>query len=142
MISNAMIQKWLRMLRHDSVLHVEQAEGQYYSVSEIAGYYNNFCGKIQNTKNFDTAGIPQNIALQSFNMVWAHMTCGLKQKIGTTTILFWQWRIGLSVIKKNLAHGIHLAYCTIITPIPLWLRVRELLYWLVPIKKLKVKSIM
>ena len=44
MISNAMIQKWLRMLRHDSVLHVEQAEGQYYSVSEIAGYYNNFCG--------------------------------------------------------------------------------------------------
>ena len=43
MISNAMIQKWLRMLRHDSVLHVEQAEGQYYSVSEIAGYYNNFC---------------------------------------------------------------------------------------------------
>ena len=50
MISNAMIQKWVRMLRHDSVLHVEQDEGKYYSVSEIDGYYNNFCGKIQNTK--------------------------------------------------------------------------------------------
>ena len=62
MISNAMIQKWVRMLRHDSVLHVEQDEGKYYSASKIAGYYNNFCGKIQNTKNFDTAGIPQNIA--------------------------------------------------------------------------------
>ena len=44
MISNAMIQKWIKMLRHDSVLHVEQDEGKYYSVSEIAGYYNNFCG--------------------------------------------------------------------------------------------------
>lgn len=62
MISNAMIQKWIKMLRHDSVLHVEQDEGKYYSVSEIAGYYNNFCGKIQNTKNIDTSGIPQNIA--------------------------------------------------------------------------------
>lgn len=62
MISNTMIQKWVKMLRHDSVLHVEQNEGRYYSVSEIAGYYNNFCGKIENTKNFDAAGIPQNIA--------------------------------------------------------------------------------
>lgn len=62
MISNAMIQKWIKMLRHDSVLHVEQSEGKHYSVSEIAGYYNNFSGKIESTKNFDAVGIPQNIA--------------------------------------------------------------------------------
>ena len=37
MISNAMIQKWIKMLRHDSVLHVEQSEGKHYSASEIAG---------------------------------------------------------------------------------------------------------
>lgn len=36
MISNAMMQKWIKMLRHDSGLHVEQDEGKYYSVSEIA----------------------------------------------------------------------------------------------------------
>lgn len=35
MISNAMIQKWIKMLRHDSVLHVEQSEGKHYSASEI-----------------------------------------------------------------------------------------------------------
>lgn len=62
MISKAMVQKWIRMLRHDSVLHVEQKEGKNYSVSEITGYYNDFCGKIKSTKNFDVAGIPQNIA--------------------------------------------------------------------------------
>lgn len=62
MISNAMIQKWIKMLRHDSVLHVEQSEGKHYSASEIAGYYNNFSGKIESTKNFDAVGIPQNIA--------------------------------------------------------------------------------
>ena len=62
MISNAMIQKWIKMLRHDSILHVEQNEGRYYSVSEVAGYYNNFCGKVESTKNFDEVGIPQNIA--------------------------------------------------------------------------------
>lgn len=100
MISNAMIQKWLRMLRHDSVLHVEQAEGQYYSVSEIAGYYNNFCGKIQNTKNFDTAGIPQNIAshgndreqvyfpIAIFQYGLGAYDLWLETKGGTTTILF------------------------------------------------------
>lgn len=91
MISNAMIQKWIKMLRHDSVLHVEQSEGKHYSVSEIAGYYNNFSGKIESTKNFDAVGIPQNIAshgnekkrciflLPSFSMVWEHMISGLKQ---------------------------------------------------------------
>ncbi len=62
MISNAIIQKWIKMLRHNSILHVEQSEGKYYSVSEIAGYYNNFCAKIQNTKNYDADGIPKNIA--------------------------------------------------------------------------------
>ena len=100
MISNAMIQKWIKMLRHDSVLHVEQDEGKYYSVSEIAGYYNNFCGKIQNTKNIDTSGIPQNIAshgndreqvffpIAIFNTVWEHMIFGLKLKSATITMPF------------------------------------------------------
>ena len=62
MISNAMIQKWIRMLRHDSVLHVEQTEGKYYSASEIAGYYNDFSGKVRSVKNFDENGIPFNTA--------------------------------------------------------------------------------
>lgn len=62
MISKALIQKWFRMLKHDSVLHVKQTEGKYYSVSEVTGYYNDFSGKVQSTKSFDTNGIPLNIA--------------------------------------------------------------------------------
>lgn len=62
MISKALIQKWFRMLKHNSVLHVKQAEGKYYSVSEVAGYYNDFSGKVQSTKSFDENGIPLNTA--------------------------------------------------------------------------------
>lgn len=62
MVSSAIIEKWIRMLRHKSVLHVNQSEGNHYSVSEISGYYNNFCEKLQNTKNYDEAGIPLNVA--------------------------------------------------------------------------------
>lgn len=62
MVSKAMIQKWSRMLKHDSVLHVKQAEGKYYSVSEVAGYYNDFSGKVQSTKSFDENRIPLNTA--------------------------------------------------------------------------------
>ncbi len=62
MISKALIQKWSRMLKHNSVLHVKQAEGKCYSVSEVAGYYNDFSGKVQSTKSFDENGIPLNTA--------------------------------------------------------------------------------
>ena len=62
MISKGVIQKWIRMLQHKSVLHVEQKEGKYYSVQEIAGYYNDFCEKVQNTKTYDVAGVPLNVA--------------------------------------------------------------------------------
>lgn len=62
MISKALIQKWSRMLKHNSVLHVKQAEGKYYSISEVAGYYNDFSGKVQSTKSFDEDGIPLNTA--------------------------------------------------------------------------------
>ncbi len=62
MISKALIQKWSRMLKHNSVLHVKQTEGKYYSVSEVAGYYNDFSSKVRCTKSFDANGIPLNTA--------------------------------------------------------------------------------
>ena len=99
MISNAMIQKWIKMLRHDSVLHVEQSEGKHYSASEMATIII-LAGKLRAQRTL-TQLVSRRILhhtemkkkrciflLPSFNMVWVHMTCGLKLKSGTTTILF------------------------------------------------------
>lgn len=62
MISTALIEKWKKMLKHDDVLHVTQGEGQFYSVDEIKGYYNDLRGKVERTTTLDKNGIPYNIA--------------------------------------------------------------------------------
>ena len=79
MISNAIIQKWLRMLRHDSVLHVEQGEGKYYSVSEIAGYYNDFSKKVRSVKKFDADVIPLNTAVHGAEKKQVHFPIAVFQ---------------------------------------------------------------
>lgn len=62
MISKALIEKWKKMLKHDDVLHTDQGEGQFYSVDEIRGYYNDLRGKVVHTVTIDKNGIPYNIA--------------------------------------------------------------------------------
>jgi hypothetical protein len=64
MISSALIEKWKKMLKHQDVLHVTQGEGQFYSVDEIKGYYNDLRGKVERTTTLDKNGIPYNIAAQ------------------------------------------------------------------------------
>lgn len=62
MISVSLIKKWKKMLSHKSVFHVNQMEGNFYSVGEIKGYYNDLRGKAIFTSKFDDNGIPYNIA--------------------------------------------------------------------------------
>lgn len=62
MISLDLIKKWQKMVTNKSVFHVNQTVGQYFSVDEIKGYYNNLMDKIEVTKNLDEQGIPFNIA--------------------------------------------------------------------------------
>lgn len=40
------IKKWTKMLRGNSVYHVNQNEGKYYSKTEVKGYYNNLTDKV------------------------------------------------------------------------------------------------
>lgn len=62
MISSALIEKWIKMLKHEDVLHLAQGEGQYYSKDEIKGYYNDLRGKVERTTTLDKNGIPYNVA--------------------------------------------------------------------------------
>ena len=62
MISSALIEKWIKMLKHEDVLHLAQGEGQYYSIDEIKGYYNDLRGKVERTTTLDKSKIPYNIA--------------------------------------------------------------------------------
>ena len=50
------------MLKHEDVLHLAQGEGQYYSINEIKGYYNDLRGKVERTITLDKKEIPYNIA--------------------------------------------------------------------------------
>lgn len=63
MLSISLIKKWKRMLKHESVLHVDQVEGKYYSVSNVEGYYNDLRKKVCYTSMIDSFGIPYNIAV-------------------------------------------------------------------------------
>lgn len=63
MISRALIEKWIKMLKHEDVLHLTQGEGQFYSTDEIKGYYNDLRGKVERTTTLDKNGIPYNIAV-------------------------------------------------------------------------------
>ena len=62
MISGALLRKWTKMLKHESVFHAEQKEGSVYSISELKGYYNDLTAKVLYTKTLDEKGIPYNIA--------------------------------------------------------------------------------
>lgn len=48
------------MFSHNSVLHVNQCEGLYYSKDNLAGYYNNLIDKVKFTNTFNDKGIPIN----------------------------------------------------------------------------------
>jgi len=41
------IKKWTKMVFGKSILHVDQPEGAFYSVSEISGYYNDLRNKVK-----------------------------------------------------------------------------------------------
>lgn len=62
MVSIELIKKWHKMVTNKSVFHVNQTVGQFFSVEEVRGYYNNLTDKIVVTKNLDDDGIPFNIA--------------------------------------------------------------------------------
>lgn len=62
MISSSLLVKWRKMLKNESVFHVNQTEGKFYSVSEVEGYYNDLHEKVLYTENIDEKGIPFNIA--------------------------------------------------------------------------------
>lgn len=62
MFSFAMLKKWKNMLLKKSVLHIDQEEGAFYSVTGVKGYYNDLRGKALYSKNFDDGGVPVNIA--------------------------------------------------------------------------------
>ena len=49
-INGYRIKKWLKMLTGKSLLHVNQTVGQYFSVTEIKGYYNNLTEKVLKDK--------------------------------------------------------------------------------------------
>lgn len=83
MISTSLIKKWKKMLKHDDVLHIEQGEGQFYSVDKIKGYYNDLRGKVERTKTLDKFGIPYNIA-----------ACGEKKKKVYFSITIFQYGLG------------------------------------------------
>ncbi len=50
------------MLSKQSVFHVNQIEGSFYSTEEVKGYYNDLRGKVTFTRRFDVKRIPVNIA--------------------------------------------------------------------------------
>lgn len=62
MVSSSLITKWKKMMKHESVFHVNQAEGKFYSVDEVKGYYNDLREKVLYTQNIDEKDIPFNIA--------------------------------------------------------------------------------
>lgn len=62
MISSSLITKWKRMIKNESVFHVNQAEGRFYSIDKVEGYYNDLTKKVIYTTKLDNNGIPYNIA--------------------------------------------------------------------------------
>lgn len=62
MISRALIKKWIRMLKKESVFHLEQGKGKNFSVNDVKGYYNDLRQKVLCWELYDNDGIPYNIA--------------------------------------------------------------------------------
>lgn len=62
MVSGSLIIKWKKMIKNESVFHVNQVEGKFYSVDEVKGYYNDLREKVLYTQNIDEKNIPFNIA--------------------------------------------------------------------------------
>lgn len=62
MISGLLVRKWEKMIRNESVFHVNQMEGSFYSDNQIKGYYNDLRDKVRYTTNIDENGMPFNIA--------------------------------------------------------------------------------
>ena len=63
MIKKNVIKKWLKMLKGDSIFHVQQCEGKCYSLRDVKGYYNDLTGKISNNTILDKNGIPINLTV-------------------------------------------------------------------------------
>ena len=62
MISWLLINKWKKMIKHESILHVNQGIGKFISENKVDGYYNDLRDKVRYTTNLDRKGIPFNIA--------------------------------------------------------------------------------
>ncbi|GIQ69771.1 thioredoxin [Xylanibacillus composti] len=56
-----MLTKWSKMLAGNSVFHVDQNAGLYYSTTAVRGYYNDLRGKVSENTILDSAGVPINM---------------------------------------------------------------------------------
>lgn len=53
-----MFKRWAKILSGKTAVAVEQGPGKYFSTTEIAGYYNDFTGKVSPNTLLDKSGIP------------------------------------------------------------------------------------
>lgn len=53
-----MLKKWIKILKGNSDLHVNQDEGKIYSKDKVKGYYNDLTEKINWYQGYDKSGIP------------------------------------------------------------------------------------
>lgn len=54
------IKRWCKMITGNSVFHMRQCEGKYYSKNDVKGYYSDLRHKVAGTKLIDDMGIPYN----------------------------------------------------------------------------------
>lgn len=67
-----LINKWLRMLQGQSILHVRQEAGKVYSLSEIKGYYNDLTKKvISPSVLLDETGLVYNLTNDGLKVYFA-----------------------------------------------------------------------
>lgn len=83
MVTWLLINKWKKMIKHESVLHVNQGIGKFFSEKKVDGYYNDFRDKVRYTTNLDRKGIPFNIA-----------TCGKEKRKVYFPIAIFQYGLG------------------------------------------------
>ncbi len=56
----ATVNRWIRMLRGQSVFHMQQCAGLYYQKGEVKGYYSDLRHKVDGAELIDGNGVPYN----------------------------------------------------------------------------------
>jgi heparosan-N-sulfate-glucuronate 5-epimerase len=65
--------KWIKMLNKNSIFHIKQSAGLYYSKDSVKGYYSDLRHKVRGDIIFDENGVPINIT-SSGNKVYFPIT--------------------------------------------------------------------